>query len=166
MEILLLKITVSILNFTFLLSYRNFLAIEHVRSVAIPTNSFYGLDLRNGNWHEISDSGNKLPTPRDKTTGFSCSKGLFFFGGYGPGNRHLRNPENYLYKNDDFLEDDELLNNCWNNQLLHFNGTKWNLIEQSGSIPPQRAAASIAYNPSTNKVMISFFLYPLFILSL
>jgi hypothetical protein len=129
-------------------------AIEHVRSLAIPTNSFYGLDLRNGNWHEISDSGNKLPTPRDKTTGFSCSKGLFFFGGYGPGNRHLRNPENYLYKNDDFLEDDELLNNCWNNQLLHFNGTKWNLIEQSGCIPPQRAAASIAYNPSTNKAYL------------
>uniref|UniRef100_A0A914ZBZ0 Kelch repeat protein n=1 Tax=Panagrolaimus superbus TaxID=310955 RepID=A0A914ZBZ0_9BILA len=129
-------------------------ALDHVRSLALPTNSFYGLDLRSGNWSEISDSTQKLPTPRDKATGFSCSKGLFYFGGYGPGSRHLRHPENYLFKNDDFLEDDELLNSCWNNQLLHFDGKKWNLIEQSGNVPPQRAAASIAYNPETNKAYL------------
>lgn len=130
------------------------MVLEHLRSIATATNDFYALDLRTGTWEEIITTNKKQPTPRDKAAGFACSKGLFFFGGYGPSNRSLTRPENFLFNSTDFYDDVDNSNSCWNNQLLHFDGKAWHLVQQLGTVPPHRAAASIAYNPNTNKAYL------------
>uniref|UniRef100_A0A0M3IGM9 Kelch domain-containing protein n=2 Tax=Ascaris TaxID=6251 RepID=A0A0M3IGM9_ASCLU len=112
------------------------------------TSTLFMLDLKQGSWRTIGRrEGELIPTPRDKTTGWTHQQRCYFFGGYGPSVFDMDNPSLYLRRGGEFFADNHDTF-YWNNQLLIYDDSapkRWSVATTSGSIPSARAASSSTY---------------------
>jgi N-acetylneuraminic acid mutarotase len=82
------------------------------------SNKLYKFNLKALKWETIEPKS-KLPSPRDKISGWKDENGLFFWGGFGS------SFDGFLHENGQFVEISNFLNLNrrlgWNNQLLYYN---------------------------------------------
>jgi len=129
----------------------------HESNKQMTTNELIVFDLKRGTF-AIKPVEGQRPTPRDKSVSWMDGGKFFVFGGFGPGPYMIEQPEKYFLKLENFLEDcsNTYYRPSWNNQLLCIDEklSQWTEIEQGGSVPSPRAAASAAFVAPIRKVFL------------
>lgn len=111
------------------------------------SNKLYRFNLKALKWEKM-EPNSKLPSPRDKISGWKDDNGLYFWGGFGS------SFDGFLHENGQFVEISNFLNLNrrlgWNNQLLYYNVKDeiWQDIALTNAPNPRAAHTCTKMNDS------------------
>uniref|UniRef100_A0A7E4VG95 Kelch domain-containing protein 10 n=1 Tax=Panagrellus redivivus TaxID=6233 RepID=A0A7E4VG95_PANRE len=125
------------------------------------TNRLYRLDLKNGMWEFLSPktANERQPSPRTFSVAFGTSKGVYYWGGYGPRSKMFHKQQLFLTDPAASTVFENKGNNsyCWTNQLIMFDTEtlSWNVVKQGGEVPEPRCGGASAHDVDRNLFFIS-----------